>query len=760
MKEQATLRIEDQVRLLQRENDLLNSIIQGASDSIYAKDLEGRYITINQAGADYFGCSIEEVIGRTDADIMGIDIAKDFTKYDQRVFETGASVTYESRGLFGKGHAYFSTSKSALKDVNGQVIGLIGVSRDVTNARLSEEKYRFIFENAPISFWEENFSKVNLFFDELRANGVTDLRRYFRKNPDKLEHCIDLIEVENVNRTTLNMYGVADKTAFISKIHRNFTPESESIFEEEFIALFERKTFFQAEGSFVNMNGDTLDVQFILNVLPGHEQDLSLVLISIVDVTDTNQLASELSTIKHRYQSIVETQTEMICRIDSNGKIQFKNGAFARFFDFKDKGENARFVTLFPPEGLESCENLMEALSASRPTAKLELRNYDRNGDLVWQEWSITSFFGNSGVLLGYQAVGTDVTERKMAQEKLAASEARWRSVFEHADDLVMTVNSDGYILSVNDYVEIPKNEKWAGRTINDVMIPENAHAAMEIIGEVFASGKALKTEFNMLRKDGGEVATYGVALSPIFYGNRVITVICIARNITETKRLEKQTREILIEGQEKERMRVSQELHDGLGQLFTGIKLNMQQLRAELESDSHEGTLEALDVLEQNIGLAISEVKNISRNLMPDVLWHFGLRPALEDLVEKIRSTTDIQLSLELVDVDVRFSPDLEKALFRISQELINNSIRHAEASHIYVQLINHQDSIVLMVEDDGVGFNPNDRVKGSGLKNIRSRAEVLEGHVEIDSAVGKGTVTTVEIPLNENENDPSSDS
>lgn len=614
---------------------------------------------------------------------------------------------------------------------------------------LAEEKYRFIFDNAPISFWEEDFSKVKLFLDDLKAKKVSDLRRHFRQNPADLERCIDLIQVENVNRTTLEMYGVLDKESFIQKIHRNFTPESETIFAEEFIALYEGRTFFQSEGSFVNLNGDTIEVQFILNVLPGHEEDLSLVLISIVDVTDTNKLASELNSMKHRYQSIVEAQTEMICRINPQGKILFRNLAFTQFFKFKDTAETTQFATLFPPEELEKCRKLMESLSATKDQLTLELRNYDKDGDMVWQEWSVTAFFGSTGTLLGYQAVGNDVTARKMAQEALASSEARWRSVFEHADDLIMTVNSEGYILSVNESIELPRDAKWAGRTIDDVMLPENARASMELISEVFATGKVKKTEFRMVRRDALGYATYGVALSPIFHGNRVLTVVCIARNISDTKEIEKQTREALIEGQEKERMRVSQELHDGLGQLFTAIKLNVQQLRSSMESGSEANTTESLNILESNIGFAITEVKNISRNLMPDVLWQFGLRPAMEDLVEKFQSSTEVKISLELVDVDERFAPELEKALFRMCQELINNSIRHGNATNIYVQLINHGESIVLMVEDDGKGFDPSEPSKGFGLRNIRSRAEVWEGEVEIDSSKDRGTVTTVEIPL-----------
>ena len=96
--ESITIRVEDQIRLLARENALLNSIIQGASDSIYAKDLEGRYISINEAGAGYFGRDISEIIGSTDAELLGLESVRKLIESDNKLFKTGNSVTYENRG--------------------------------------------------------------------------------------------------------------------------------------------------------------------------------------------------------------------------------------------------------------------------------------------------------------------------------------------------------------------------------------------------------------------------------------------------------------------------------------------------------------------------------------------------------------------------------------------------------------------------------------------------------------------------------------
>ena len=215
--ESITIRVEDQIRLLARENALLNSIIQGASDSIYAKDLEGRYISINEAGAGYFGRDISEIIGSTDAELLGLESVRKLIESDNKLFKTGNSVTYENRGGVGVGNSYFSSTKTPLRDAEGNVIGLIGISRDVTSARLSDAKYRFIFDNAPISFWEEDFSHVKLFLDGLKAAGINDLRIHFQNNPELLEKCIDLIKIQNVNQRTLEINGVPIKRVFSEK---------------------------------------------------------------------------------------------------------------------------------------------------------------------------------------------------------------------------------------------------------------------------------------------------------------------------------------------------------------------------------------------------------------------------------------------------------------------------------------------------------------------------------------------------------------
>jgi len=400
---------------------------------------------------------------------------------------------------------------------------------------------------------------------------------------------------------------------------------------------------------------------------------------------------------------------------------------------------------------VEKCESNFQQFSVAQPLQTCELQNYNEDGNMVWQQWSIRAFYSKLGVLLGYQSVGTDITEKKNAELALAASEARWRTIFEQADDLIMTVNSDGFVLSFNNY----QNLKWSGKNLLDTMLPENGERVLRVLKTVFERKKRLKTEMKIYDRKG-EFAYFSCRATPIFNGSRVLSVAVIARDITETKEIEKNTKQALVEGQESERTRVSRELHDGLGQLFTAIKLNLQELTSESERSKTCHLTQRLSTLEENIGTAIREVKNISRNLMPDVLEQFGLLPALEDLVYEWKRTAKMKISLEMTEMDIRLAPETEKGLFRIAQELMNNAVQHSNATHIFVQMINHENSILLMVEDDGVGYDSETVVRGFGLKNIRSRAELLDGNVEVDSGAKRGTITTIEIPLRKKHRNP----
>ena len=246
-----------------------------------------------------------------------------------------------------------------------------------------------------------------------------------------------------------------------------------------------------------------------------------------------------------------------------------------------------------------------------------------------------------------------------------------------------------------------------------------------------------------------------GAAIALLFLG---LYLIQRNKRIAEAKRdaaiIEERERGLrsIIQATEDERKRIAKDLHDGIVQSLTGLSLRMQkQARSEKAKDS--GLDEELNSTRSILDESIAEVRGISHQMMPRVLGEMGLIPALADMLEKSLGLTEIEYEFEHHNIDdQRFSESIEISLYRICQELINNIIKHSEAKAVSVQLLKTKTHLVLVVEDNGKGFewnDPNSR-NGIGLMNINSRAQAIHGEVNYEPSPEQGTVASIRVPLN----------
>ncbi len=197
-----------------------------------------------------------------------------------------------------------------------------------------------------------------------------------------------------------------------------------------------------------------------------------------------------------------------------------------------------------------------------------------------------------------------------------------------------------------------------------------------------------------------------------------------------------------LMEGQEHERQRITQELHDGVGQLLTAIRIRIEMLDDNLAL-KHD--------LKTQINETIAEIKRISYNVMPHALVDYGLEAAFKGLCDNIKKYSPLTIDFRYVkEVERKLSFDISIAVFRIVQEGLNNIINHAKASHVNLHILEKDDSIYVIIEDNGVGFDESEIIRGSGLRNMNERARLLNGTTEIHSIPGNGTTVEVNIPLN----------
>lgn len=206
---------------------------------------------------------------------------------------------------------------------------------------------------------------------------------------------------------------------------------------------------------------------------------------------------------------------------------------------------------------------------------------------------------------------------------------------------------------------------------------------------------------------------------------------------------------EAVIKGQEEERGRLAKDLHDGLGGMLSGVKFSLSNMRSNvvLDADSMLVFERSLDMLDHSI----AELRRVAHNMMPEVLVRFGLPEALKSYCESLRSSQLFKIDYQTVGTIERLPDKVEIFIFRIVQELLNNTIKHAQASHVLVQLARDEHEVTITVEDDGVGFNPDipKSSAGAGLTSIKSRVDYLKGKMDIKSGAGQGTSVHIHIPV-----------
>jgi signal transduction histidine kinase len=197
-----------------------------------------------------------------------------------------------------------------------------------------------------------------------------------------------------------------------------------------------------------------------------------------------------------------------------------------------------------------------------------------------------------------------------------------------------------------------------------------------------------------------------------------------------------------IYDGQELERQRVARELHDGLGQMMVALKMKFENCIEGPAADREKN----LSALRSDFGAIIGEVRKVSYDLAPTGISEFGLDSAMKLLCSEIATHSGINTEFNSFGRFEALPAKTRNYLFRIAQEALNNSVRHSGASNIYVHLTESAENIVLMVEDDGNGFESPGSA-GNGMQNMRERARLLGGTFGTESSIGKGTTIRVKV-------------
>ncbi len=343
--------------------------------------------------------------------------------------------------------------------------------------------------------------------------------------------------------------------------------------------------------------------------------------------------------------------------------------------------------------------------------------------------------------------------------QELQASEQRYRQLFENAHDAIWLHDLDGNITVVNKAAERLtgySTEELTKMNVKSFLHDENLKLAGQIRRKLLANEPMEQPYEQRLRRKDGSEAFVQLATSLVSSDGTPVAFQHIARDITEQKRMQENLRYYLAQvtkGQEEERKRISHELHDETIQALVVLSRSLDTLASGNEKISKKHRLLLEELWQQTNGI-IQGVRRLSQDLRPAALDRLGLLPALEWLASDVASYSGINIKVNLLGKERRFSADVELVLFRIAQEALRNAWKHSGATKAEIT-IEFGDRITrITVYDNGKGFKIPEKISNLardgklGLAGMQERAQLIGGKLTVQSEPGKGSKITIELP------------
>jgi PAS domain S-box-containing protein len=382
-----------------------------------------------------------------------------------------------------------------------------------------------------------------------------------------------------------------------------------------------------------------------------------------------------------------------------------------------------------------------------------------RDGREIPVEHSAAPILAGEGEVIGVVLVFRDVAERR--QEQIATAEQA--ALLELTQDSVFVIDMEGKVFFWSRGAEAMmgySKDEAAGTIAHELLRTEFPQPLTEIRAELMRvghwEGDLIKTA-----KDGRRIVVAGRWALQWGKRDEAPRVLVINSDITERKRgeeslvLQREQLRALAERlqsvREEDRKKVARELHDQIGQILTSIKMDLTWVTRRLLKSEIE-VLARLTESIQLINDGVKAVRTICSGLRPGVLDDLGLAAAIEWQASEFTSRNGVLCEVSVPPVDLHLDGDRATATFRIFQECLTNVIRHAQAKSVRVALCQEDGDILLVVEDDGIGFNPfglSNSLGSLGLLGMKERAQFCGGDVQISSSSGNGTTVTIRVPL-----------
>ncbi|CAN5718103.1 hypothetical protein BH18ACT11_BH18ACT11_19120 [soil metagenome] len=712
-------------RALSRSEDRFKRLVEQAADAIFVHDLEGNFVDVNRQACESLGCSREELLDMSLADIE-TEYAPGSLRRLWEQISSGPPRTLEGTHRRKDGSTFPVEIRVGVFEAEERPL-MLALVRDISGRREAEEKiretenrYRTLVEQIPaVTYVQEPIESDN-------PKAITYMSPQYET---MLGYPADTEIVDEEH--WLRMLHPDDRERVLAEEHRTDETGEPYRVEYRLIAHDGRVVWVRDEATLLKHQDGTplywLGVQY--------------------DISEQKRSEEEFSKSEERFRATFEQAAVGILQVGLDGGWLRFNDKFCDIvgYEREELGAASVFSLISPEDFDRDFERGVSMLAGELSDYTEEKLIVGKGGRRVWINLTVSLVRDESDEPRYFIAVVEDIGKRKQAEQDLGQSEALYRTVVEQAAENIFLVDAKSRrVLEANEALLDSlgyTDEELEEMTLYDIVAHDQESVDLNI-GRVMEEGTAYLGERQYRRKDGS-LADVEVNVSAVPYNGE--TAMCIvAHDVTERKRAEAMLEEI----REAERNRIARELHDSTLQdiVYALQEIQVMQVVAGDEGDpALEDTAEALRRSVEGLRGAIFELR------LKEVLDR-SLVSSLESLVDLNRRMSRGKYELELVvgdDFPASLPDKTGQEITRLVQEALTNVRRHAEAGHARVELGLDGDLAYVEVSDDGRGFAPEGARTGIGRQSMSHRALELGGELSVRSAPGGGTRVRFSIPL-----------
>ncbi|MCY1635592.1 hybrid sensor histidine kinase/response regulator [Marinifilum sp. D737] len=323
-------------------------------------------------------------------------------------------------------------------NLKGDPIELRGILKDITPIKETEEerhlnnlRYQTLFNYSPVPLWEEEFSELYQYLDELKQNGITNFKDYFNEHPESLALCSQKVKVTDVNLATLKLHDAGSKEELLGNLDKIFTSRSYEVFKDEIIALANGQKEFETEGEIKTLSGVAKQIYLKLSV-DYNSLDRAKAMLATIDITDRKKADAALAESERKFRTSFEASDVGMAIVGEDKKFRSVNSAFCKMMEStpEDLKKN-NFIDITHPEDIETSKQRYQRCKQTKEAFTIEKRYLTHNGILKWGLTSVSPIFDSKSKFLYTIVHVQDITDRKHSEEELLKSNKEYEVLAE-----------------------------------------------------------------------------------------------------------------------------------------------------------------------------------------------------------------------------------------------------------------------------------------------------------------------------------------